>query len=881
MNRTLTCLALVFLTALSAESAQPILLSEQNYESEVPQGKEVDAIYGDYLLKNDLLVAVVAAPGKYRDANMTVRNVGGSVIDLTVTQKQSDQLSCYYPGGSRYRYTEVVAWPESWQPAAPEATTLAFTGKSISLGSGQDEKQIAITTGYELRQDESFLRVTTTLTNEGEQPEEVTIEDGFRLDGDFEYGLVEEIDLAWGHEVYWGQAYGVQPSDQAYEVRVPEKTDRRAPQAVIYIKDNDNARIELAPGESTTWTRFLIPAKDSVAAVATARRTRGQQLRKGRLIVSDRFGAVPGARVDVYANPYTDNEQYVGVGVTNEEGQFVAEVPPGLYKAEVTAQGHQKKTIQGPVETIGGRTSIDLQLSTPSFVEGVIKDGNGDPIPAKVQLIALDDLPEANFGPDSAVYGVKNLQYTPSGRFKAKVLPGRYRWIASYGPEYDADQGEFRVEPGNTARIEASLPRTVDTTGWISSELHSHSSPSGDNTASQRGRVLNLLCEHLEFCPCTEHQRIDQYDPHLKHFKAEKRMLTCPGMELTGQPLPLNHQNAFPLIPQPFQQHGGAPMTDTNPIAQIKRLAEWDNNSEKVVQTDHPDIAQMIGDRDQDGIADAGFEEMFAYMDVIEVHPPELIFEPLNPAEPSESGVGTGGWEGRGNTIINWLQMLNLGYRVTGVVNTDAHYNFHGSGWLRNWVRSSTDDPAKASVAELIHEYEHGHVVMSNGPYLNVKVTANGEAAIPGDDLISLEKKVVVRVIVRCPNWIEVNRVQLFLNGKPVEEFNYTTRSHPDWFQDGPERFNQEIEVSLKEDTHIVVACCGEGHTIAGMYGGQPEWGRRIPVAVANPVFVDTDGDTDDNGIPFEHNGDGLGMPLPTLEGLKPSHGHDHPNHRH
>ncbi|CAN0374089.1 unnamed protein product, partial [Ectocarpus sp. 4 AP-2014] len=182
-----------------------------------------------------------------------------------------------------------------------------------------------------------------------------------------------------------------------------------------------------------------------------------------------------------------------------------------------------------------------------------------------------------------------------------------------------------------------------------------------------------------------------------------------------------------------------------NPVKQIQRLAEWDNNSEKVVQTNHPDLAQMIGDRDQNGEPDAGFEGMFAHMDVLEVHPPELIFNSIDPTDPGASGVGTGGWEGRGNSIVNWLQMLNLGYRVTGVVNTDAHYNWHGSGWMRNWVRSSTDDPAAALVAELIHEFEHGHVVMSNGPFMSVEARAGSETAIPGDDLTAANGRTSVR----------------------------------------------------------------------------------------------------------------------------------------
>ena len=140
------------------------------------------------------------------------------------------------------------------------------------------------------------------------------------------------------------------------------------------------------------------------------------------------------------------------------------------------------------------------------------------------------------------------------------LAPGEYDVIISYGPEYDAVFTNIKVARGKVTPLAAQLKRSVDTTGWFSADFHSHSTPSGDNTASQAGRVLNLLAEHIEFAPCTEHNRITVYDPHLKTFDAVKRMLTCPGMELTGRPLPLNHQNAFPLTPHPRTQDNGAPL---------------------------------------------------------------------------------------------------------------------------------------------------------------------------------------------------------------------------------------------------------------------------------------------------------------------------------
>ena len=61
-------------------------------------------------------------------------------------------------------------------------------------------------------------------------------------------------------------------------------------------------------------------------------------------------------------------------------------------------------------------------------------------------------------------------------------------------------------------------------------------------------------------------------------------------------------------------------------MAQIARLAMWDDEADKVVQSNHPNMRQMLRDRNLDGEDDGGFAKMLDFMDVIEVHPPEMIF---------------------------------------------------------------------------------------------------------------------------------------------------------------------------------------------------------------------------------------------------------------
>ena len=69
-------------------------------------------------------------------------------------------------------------------------------------------------------------------------------------------------------------------------------------------------------------------------------------------------------------------------------------------------------------------------------------------------------------------------------------------------------------------------------------------------------------------------------------------------------------------------------------------------------------------------------------------------------------------------------------------------------------------------------------------------------------------------------------------------------------------------------------AVAGEGLTLGRVYG--PDRGQVMPVAVANPIFIDVDGDG------FQPNGDLLDYPLPLEATETPVPGHlHHQDHHH
>lgn len=821
-------------------SAEPIRLTAENWDPLCPAGKEVDAIYGDFVLANDDLVAIVGDTLDGRHANLTVRNVAGALIDFTFRKRSNDQLSAFFPGAGRYDYRSAVVVGEGEE-------------QLLLVKAAAAEKKPEVTTSYRLATKPLRMIITTDYRNASEEPLTVELVDAIRADKSFQSGSVEALGLFWVYDEYWDQAYGVVAAD--HQVVADANSGRPF---IRYAKEG-KTEVTIAPGESYQLVRSLIPGRNQLDILAGAHQFAGHLVQPYKMWVVDSAGPVRRAQVSVI---HFVDKKY-GIGRTDDNGELEFFVPQGDYQTHVSALGRPSVTLDWEGAMQG---EAEVTLEPAGNVVAEIVNGDGQPVPCKVEFLGKGGTASPDFGPDTAEHAVRNLYYSHNGKFKQELGPGNYSVIISHGPEYDAVFTEIEVKRGEETALTGKLLHSVDTTGWISSDFHSHSSPSGDNVSSQLGRVLNLLCEDIQFAPCTEHARVSSYVPHLKMLGVENLMATCSGMELTGTPLPLNHQNSFPLIEKPRTQNGGGPENDANPIVQIERLALWDNGSDKLVQQNHPHLYQMLGDKDIDGKADGGFEAMFGFMDVVEVHPPGAIFEPQKPSEDLRAIP---------NRMHAWMQLFNLGYRIPGVVNTDAHYNFHGSGGLRNYIRGE-DDPSKVQIADLVHTSEHGQLIMTNGPYLQVKLTVDEEEKKVtheiGEEVHAPAGKAHMLVSVQCANWLDVNRVQVFVNGRPDEKLNFTRKVTPDRFSNGVEKFRYDFPIVLEHDAHLIVATAGEGLKLGPVAG--PEDGKLMPVAVSNPIFVDIDGDG------FIPNGDQLGIPLPIGPDHKPSLNHRHP-HRH
>jgi hypothetical protein len=821
------------------------VLNEKNWDRLVPRGKEVDAIYGDIVLRNKYVTAVIAEPLGTRNANMTVRDVGGCLIDFTERQQQSDQLSCFYPGQRAFPYRQ---WSVSTREERGVMVTPTLERKSgvgiVTVRSEGTESRPTVEVEYRLGVESRVLTIVTRYINTAGTPLTVSLTDDLRADGGKEEmtktpnGSGPEF---WFEDHFWRQAYGF----RAPQYTLQCNSDARRT-AINYLNSSQQDVVTLPAGESFELVRELACGADRLAVAAAFAHEDGLQIVPVTLSVWDAARRpIPEASLEV-----RQGDTLLGRPRANEQGDARLLLPPGTYQVNASANGQviQSNYELRVADALEQRETLIAGAYHPGKLRLQVREGRQG-IPAKVEILGQQGTPTPNFGPETAEFGVKNLRYTPDGRVEQDLLPGSYRLIVSRGPEYSAFFTEFTILAGQTTDLNAALIREVETTGWISSDFHSHASPSGDNTSSQLGRVLNLVCEHLEFAPCTEHNRISTYEPHIDALRIRPFFSSTTGMELTGSPLPLNHQNVFPLKHHPHRQDGGGPVTDVDIEVQMQRVAAWDDGSEKLIQQNHPDVGWLFYDRDGDGKPDGGYARSVELIDVMEIHPITLILKTAKLSDPSPE-------DAKANQMFKWLQLLNQGYRIPGVVNTDAHYNFHGSGWLRNWIQCATDDPAKIDPMEIVRASEEGRLIMSNAPFLRATVSAGGQTIVCGQDLPAPGGKVTVQFDVQCPNWCDIDTAMILVNGRAREDLIFTRSSHPQLFRsEGAVRFAHTAELTLTGDAHLVLVGAGQNSTLGPVMG--PDAGKQPPVVVTNPFFIDVDG----NG--FQPNRDTLGLPLP------------------
>lgn len=802
----------------SSHHAEAVEIGKHNTHL-LPRGKEADGIIGDFVLRNGKIHALISGGLPNRRANMMHdrdSSIPGTVFDLDLLGAGNDQITSFRPGHQRGQVSYVKILSASGNTASIEAVTTAATGNGLftrhvySLGAGWQH-----------------LEIFSTFRNESNQAREIDPLPVWKSPEG--YAKLNQFSEVW----------------KAGEVRVGDSIDPfdKRSYAWVPLSRQDASRLEdkvqLQPGQEKSYALALTVAGSPLEAFGIASSLLGPS------------GHVKGSVVDSAGKPALHSSLLISVnGVQlpeypGPEGDLDFLLPPGKYEGSLVDLGRPNQEFSLDV-THDQTTTLRLTPPPASSVSFQIRDSSGRPSPAKVQFLGIKGTETPNFGTDYRAHGCDHQYQTHDGVFTQQVPPGDYLLRITRGPEYDLFEKEVQVKPRGGLRVEATLSRTVDTTGWISTDYHSHSTPSGDNHCNTHDRLINFAAEQLEFIPTTEHNRIYDWSPYIKRLGLSRLLSTTVGLELTGRG---QHFNSFPLEYSPLTQDGGAPEWQFDPRLNAIVLRNlFDGGPDRWVQGNHPRVGEVFNDRNADGVGDGGFVGFESLIDAAEVWSTQI----LNP-RPTYFQMRYGERVEIENRTFGWLQLLNQGRHVWCVAVSDAHRVFGGNGvggW-RTYVPSSTDEPSDVDPGELIGNSKAGKMMITNGPFLEVAT----DQGLPIGSRITSPGGVTLRVRVQTPNWIDIDRVQVMVNGRPLPEHNYTRSSHGPSFRSGVVQFEQQVRVDLSRDAHLIVVATSGSSTLEKGWGRSPEAHMR-PVAFTNPIYVDVDG----NG--FQPNGDTLDHPL-------------------
>ncbi|MDF1753549.1 MAG: CehA/McbA family metallohydrolase [Verrucomicrobiales bacterium] len=815
---------------VAGQAAEVAELSKSGFENR-PGGKEADSIVGDFVLRSKFVEAVVSGDLPLRRPNMsgyygTGNHTPGCLYDLTRRGADNDQLTVFSPCLQKGDVTHV---------RLVEDADPATAAVEVYISAATSGETVSVTHEYRVHDDWDGILITTSFASTSDKPVVKNIYDHWtqmRLQGSYK-------------GIRWADA--IDPADKC-GYAFAWVTEGGAIDAESRIKERANRRLtlEIAPGETVKIARFMAVGSSPAEAVGLVAKIR-RKLNTTPL--SWQVSSADNSNLENARLMFIQEGQKTPPGYFDSDGKLAFPWFVGTHAVEIQDIG--RDTIE---------TSIALEVNTPFAQSSELSplsqvnfsvQADGSETPCKVQFTPRQGTAKLNLGPSDRAHGCVDQWHSETGSFAVPLPPGEYQLAITRGPEFSRHTEIIDLKAGQTIDVKANLERVVKTPGWVSTDFHNHSTPSGDNTCGTEDRLINLAAEHIEFAPTTEHNRLYDWAPYIEKLKLNPYLKTVSGMELTGAGA---HINCFPLTPEPTKQDGGAPVWNKDPRISAISLRNWQKRDpDRWVHLNHPDMSENFVDRDKDGEADGGFAYFGNFINALETQnyrTSNILSKAPFIVGPARTGLG------KQVTVFRefiWLQLLNQGMKVWGIGVADAHH-VHGNGvgsW-RTYIPSSTDDPSAIDWREISRNARQGKMVVSSGPYLEV-TTGNGSIAGENE---KIDGPLSLKVKVQCPEWMILDRVQVLINGRQVEAHNYTIENSKDKFKEGIVRFDETLSIDLKEDAHIIVVAMGEKGHLAPLFGTSSQAGIR-PCAYNNPIFIDIDG----NG--FQPNGDTLDFDLP------------------
>ncbi|MFH1463109.1 MAG: CehA/McbA family metallohydrolase [Pseudomonadota bacterium] len=627
---------------------------------------------GDFLVENDRIrVAILGArnsmgPDLYggsivdvdlqRDDPRYSQGMGNDIfsemfptVNLNIMKADAEEGGVEIPAEHPYGEAAVV------RVTAPAAGFLTMLDAMWALVGAPP---FDIVTDYVLEPGASYLRIVTTVTYGGGEPQsqgepipamtsqdpllEYAIEDGIAV-GDlylsggsvdvFAPGIGFDEDLAVQEATEAGQNLFLDPFEVDWLASTGDGTSygyasREGPLYIPMFTSNQTAGIthgmrgdpeqgkkRFADGTALTSERILAVGEGDVGSVLDVvleARGAARGHVEGRVLEQTSAEPVSGVHVFAYRGqgddrerrPYAEWRTDVGRDV-RPDGSFGGDLPVGRYTLLAHAKGHPDGQ---PVEVEireGKQLSVSLDLPMAGHAEFEVVDEVGRPIPAKVTVFPAEGAASTRnpvLGDGYQAGGNVDQVYYSGAPVSVDLPVGSYYAVASRGPEYDLDTSPtFMVSDHDTARIQLQVARTVDTTGWIAADLHVHCESSFDAGTTMPARIRSMAAEGVEYFPATDHDFLTDYRPTLESLGLEEWVQVETGVEVS--PMEMGHTIGFPQWDDYLlEAHGAFEWTGMEPQDIFDNLrASGPDALDPVVIVAHPHDG-ILGYFDQFGL---------------------------------------------------------------------------------------------------------------------------------------------------------------------------------------------------------------------------------------------------------------------------------------
>ncbi len=570
--------------------------------------------------------------------------------------------------------------------------------------------------------------------------------------------------------------------------------------------------------------------------------------------------AVSGISVFVYEpgaeKPYSQFETDIHPEDRSDDGSFGGRLPVGTWELVAHERG---RPIQDRV-TVEVKEGATAQVALVAGRNGVlqfdVRDVRGLRLPSKVTIFSADGT-ENTRDPvlgDGFIGGQPEaVLFTLDGQGVVELAPGSYQAVASRGLEYEIDVSPvFTITDSQSADLDFVLEHSVDSTGWISADLHVHAQASHDSGVLLADRVRTMVSEGVEFFASTDHDYLVDYAPTVEALGVEEWVQTAVGNETTT--VEVGHFLGFPLAQDFVSEAGGGreevDWTGKVPQEMIDslRLMGQAAGHDPMVFIGHPRdgilgyfdqfgfdpakgtpgvggapgepvVAQPFLNQANDLLVPANISWDFHGLEMLNGKRFELLRTPTQseidafaageadivdfiertPEEQQGLDDGTytltGDMEGQ---VDDWFTLLNLGFRFTILGNSDTHgFSSTESGCPRNFVMSDVDDPQLLDDQTVADAVKNHQVVASYGPFVQMWVN---DAPIGSE--ISASGTVDLSVEVQAPTWMDANRVEVYRNGTLIDVWDIDE-------VDSPVRLVRTESYPVEQDSWFVVIVTG------------------------------------------------------------------------